>query len=44
MGNLVVSDGVAIGAGLAQGNAGTSEPAFGKDQLLCLGRIASKYQ
>ena len=40
VGNLVVCLGVAMGAGLAQGSTGTSEPTFGEDQLLCLGRIA----
>ena len=39
VGNLVVCLGVAMGAGLAQGSTGTSEPTFGEDQLLCLGRI-----
>ena len=39
VGNLVVVLGVAMGAGLAQGSTGTSEPTFGEDQLLCLGRI-----
>ena len=43
MGNLVAGDGVAMGAGLARGSTSTSEPAFGKAQLLCLGRIASRY-
>ena len=39
VGNLVVVLGVAMGAGLAQGSTTTSEPTFGEDQLLCLGRI-----
>ena len=44
MGNLVVFLGVAMDAGLAKGSAGTSEPAFGEDQLLCLERITFRYQ